>query len=41
MGVLGPFAELWFAQVGSTHVWIQYLLLPDLDPPAIVIREYL
>ena len=40
-GIVDPFMELWFAQVGATTVWIQYLVLPDLDPPAIVIREYL
>lgn len=40
-GILDPFSGAWFAQVGVTDVWIRYLVLPDLNTPAIVIREYL
>ena len=40
MGILDPFAGSWFAEVGDTAVWIEYLVLPDLRPPAIVIRRY-
>jgi len=39
-GVFDPDRETFFAQVGETGVWIEYLVLPDLDPPAIVIRRY-
>ena len=39
-GVFDPDRETFFAQVGDTGVWIEYLVLPDLDPPAIVIRRY-
>lgn len=27
--------------VVTQSIWIRYLVLPDLQPPAIVIREYL
>jgi len=40
-GVLDPFSSNWYAEVGETRIWIEYLVLPDLDPPAIVIREYI
>jgi len=39
-GVFDPFRETHFARVADTDVWIEYLILPYLDPPAIVIREY-
>lgn len=39
-GVFDPFRETMLTQVGETVVWIEYLVLPYLEPPAIVIREY-
>lgn len=40
-GILDPLSGNWYAEVGDTRVWIEYVLLPDLNPPAIVIRGYL
>lgn len=39
-GVFDPFSETLFASVDGTGVWIEYILLPHLVPPVIVIREY-
>jgi len=39
-GVFDPDRGTFFAQVGDTSVWIEYLVLPDLSPPAIVVRRY-
>jgi len=39
-GVFDPFRETMFCEVDATGVWIEYLVLPYLNPPAIVIREY-
>jgi hypothetical protein len=34
------FRETMSCEVDATGVWIEYLVLPYLNPPAIVIREY-
>ena len=39
-GVFDPFRETLFAQVDDTGIWIEYLVLPYLEEPAIVIRRY-
>ena len=39
-GIFDPFRETMFSQAGQTGVWVEYLVLPYLDPPAIVIREF-
>jgi hypothetical protein len=39
-GVFDPFRETMFCEVDDTGVWIEYLVLPYLESPAIVIREY-
>jgi hypothetical protein len=39
-GIFDPFRETMFAQVGETGVWVEYLVLPYLEPPIIVIRRY-
>jgi hypothetical protein len=40
-GIRDPFSGHWFARAEETHVWVDYLILPDLVEPTIVIREYL
>ena len=39
-GIFDPFRETMFPQVGETGLWIEYLVLPYLEPPTIVIRQY-
>lgn len=39
-GFFDPFRETVFSQVAETGVWIEYLVLPYLEPPAVVIRRY-
>jgi len=39
-GILDPFSKNWFAEAGDTGVWIEYVVLPDLVQPAIVIRHF-
>jgi hypothetical protein len=39
-GRFDEFRGTWFAEVSDTGVNIEYVVLRDLDPPAIVIREY-
>ena len=39
-GIFDPFRETLFTRAEDTGVWIEYLVLPYLDPPAIVIRGF-
>lgn len=39
-GIFDPFRETLFARVSETEIWIEYIVLPYLEPPAIVIRNY-
>lgn len=39
-GIFDPFRETMFTHVGDTGVWIEYLVLPYLEAPAIVIRQH-
>ena len=32
--------DTWTARIPGTSVDAEYLILPDLDPPVIVVREY-
>lgn len=38
-GIFAPFRETNFTMVAETGVWVEYLVLPNLDAPAIAIRE--
>lgn len=37
-GVYDSFRDLWIAKVPGTAVWAEYLVLPFLPEPAIVVR---
>jgi hypothetical protein len=39
-GVHDPFRDTLHCEVGETGVWVEYLVLPYLTEPAIVIRSY-
>ena len=39
-GIFDAARSTHFAAVGDTGVWAEYIALPHLDPPAIVIRAY-
>jgi hypothetical protein len=40
-GVFDPARETYGVEIGSSGVWVEYAVLPQLADPAIVIRRFI